>query len=53
MAEMAEKVLKMARNDWKRMIITMIMLENQMGWPYASFKCVFFSLFEIFGFSLM
>ena len=32
--------LKNAGNGWKWMKMTMLMLENQMGWPYYSFDCV-------------
>ena len=37
LAEMAE-MAGMAVNGWMKM--TMIMLENQTGWPYDSFDCV-------------
>ena len=31
-----------AGNGWKLIKMTMMMLENQMGWPFHSFHCVLF-----------
>ena len=47
MAKTCWKWLEMegtAGNDWKLIKVTMIMLDNQMGWPYHSFDCVLLSL---------
>ena len=41
---MSRKWLEMSGNGWKCLgtnEITMMMLENQMGWPYHSLDCVF------------
>ena len=43
-----EKMVEMAGNGWKQMKMAIIMLENQIGWPYHIFDCVL-SLHLIMG----
>ena len=41
--------LKMAGNVWKWMKMRMMMLENQIEWPYHTFDCVLLSVQFIFS----